>query len=190
MITKSYEIVIDFFKDLDQALYERSLQGGSKYQYDLWLKKGIIAWGVEDLYTIKELDLSYSLLVEMPSALSYLTTLEHINLAGNYIEEVPQWVWSMGNLKELTLGNHIAGGNPIEKIPADIKNLQKLEILDIRNLHVLQELPNELLELKNLLYLQMTQTTLYESDLIQRLRKETQCCVMLDEPFPFIGDLS
>jgi len=190
MITRAYKIIIDFFAIIDKTLYEKSLKDGNTLQYYLWLKKGYNALTIDDLYTITELDLSYSLIIELPSEFSYLTTLEHLDLSGNYIIEVPKWIWSMGNLKELILGNHITGGNPIEKIPADIKYLQKLEILDIRNLYMLKTLPIELSELKNLSSLYMTQNDLYKSNVIQKVQKETQCYVMLDEPFPFIGNLS
>ena len=189
MKVQAYQKIIDFFAVLDKAIDERSRKLGRSMQYDFWLKKGYNALSVENLYTIKELDLSYSLIIELPPEFAYLTSLEHINLAGNYIEEVPQWIWQMSNLKELILGNHIAGGNPIKTLSGDIRHLQKLEILDIRNLHDLEVLPNELLELKNLLYLQMTQMNLYKSDFVQKIEKMKQPCVMFDEPFPPLGEL-
>jgi len=189
MKAQAYKKIIDFFAILDKAIYERSRKLGRSMQYDFWLKKGYNALSVEDLYTIKELDLSYSLIIELPSEFAYLTSLEHINLAGNYIEEVPQWVWQMSNLKELILGNHIAGGNPIKTISADIKHLQKLEMLDIRNLHDLEALPNELLELKNLFYIHITQMALYKSELVQQIEKMQRPCVMFDEPFLPLGEI-
>ena len=189
MKTKAYQTILECFKIIDKELHKRSQGDSHNLQYSLWLEKGYNNLGIDDLYTIKELDLSYSLIVELPSEFAYLTTLEHINLAGNYIEEVPRWVWQMSNLKELILGNLIAGGNPIKTLSADIRHLQKLEMLDIRNLHDLEALPNELLELKNLFYIQITQMSLYESDLVQKMQKMKRPCVMFDEPFLPLGEI-
>ncbi|WP_457748226.1 leucine-rich repeat domain-containing protein [Sulfurimonas sp.] len=189
MKDKAFKSIIAFFSILEKRLYEISLQDRSNVQYDYWNKKNYTFLTEKDLYNITKLDLSYSSLVQIPSELAFLTTLESLDISGNYISELPEWIWELNNLKVLRLGSSLCGGNNIKNISSKIKKLKNLEILDIRYNDNLQELPSELLQLDELLYFSLTQDSLYDSDVVRKLQNKTKCCVMFEEALPPLEEL-
>jgi hypothetical protein len=81
----------------------------------------------------------------LPTEIEYLTNLEVIKCPYSNIKELPNAVYSLKKLKELSLS-----GCDIGYISSKIENLYSLEILDISQCHRITHLPNELFMLKNL----------------------------------------
>ncbi|WP_457749965.1 leucine-rich repeat domain-containing protein [Sulfurimonas sp.] len=189
MKDKAFKTILLFFSRIEKRLYEISLQDRSNIQYDYWSKKNYTFLTEKDLYNITKLDLSYSSLMQMPSELAFLTTLESLDISGNYISELPEWIWELTNLKVLRLGSALCGGNNIQNISSNIKKLKNLEILDIRYNDNLQELPSELLQLDELLYLSLTQESLYGSDIARKLQNQTKCSILFEEALPPLEEL-
>lgn len=152
--------------------------------YDIWRDRDYINLSDKDFHNIKELDLSLLMWQYLLPEFGYLDTLESLNLSGNYLTELPDTLWKLHNLQNLSFGSVVFGGNPITTISPKIRNLKKLEILDISSCDNLLSIPKELLELENLLYLRMSQYSLYKSSVVQTLQKETNCCVLFEEALP------
>lgn len=188
MITTKKEAIEEiqaFFSDLDGFLREVSKEDiFFSLIYDVWKERKYTDLTSEDLSNIKELDLSLLAMKNLPSEFGYLDTLESLELCGNNFEELPDTLWWLHNLKELSLGSPGLGGNPITTLSPKIKNLKKLEFLDISDCSELISLPEELLELENLTYLRMSQYLLYKSKVVQTLQKEKHCNIVFEETLP------
>ena len=187
--TEAFKTIIETFTVIENTLYEFSMLDNNTIQYDYWCRKHYTSLHIKDLYKMTKLDLSLTSIVNLPSEFGYLSTLEFLDLSGNNISQLPECIWNLNNLKELNLGSVVFGGNAIQTISPKIKNLKDLEILNISLNDKLQTLPQEILELKKLLYLRMTQNELYNSDIVQRLINETNCCVLFEETLPPIEDM-
>ena len=189
MKAKAFETVMETFAVIDNMLHKFAIQDNNTTQYNYWQQKHYTSLQINDLYRITKLDLSFTSIIDLPSEFGYLSTLEYLDLSGNNISELPECIWNLANLKEVNLGSVVFGGNDIQSISPNIKNLQNLEILNISLNDKLQTLPQEILELKKLLYLRMTQGELYNSDIVQRLMNETNCCVLFEETLPPIEEI-
>lgn len=178
---KALEDILLSFEAIEE--YQRDIANNSGFPliYELCKTRGYANITKEDLYTIKELDLSMLGMGCLLDEFGCLETLESLNISGNNFKVLPDTLWRLHNLKHLSLGSPIYGGNLIEEISPNIKNLHKLEILDISLCNHLTTLPRELLELNELSYLRMTQENLYHSDIVQTLKNQTQCQVFIED---------
>ena len=183
---QALELIKELFLVIEEHLHEKAITENNFFLYNLWSERYYTYLEVADLYKIKKLDLSMLEMQYLLPEFGYLSTLEEFNISGNYILELPDSLWNLYSIKSLYLGSSVFGGNPFKELPPKIKNLKNLEILDISLCDNLTTLPKELLELNNLLYLRMTQEELYQSDIVQTLMNETQCCVLFEETLPSI----
>jgi len=106
-----------------------------------------------------------------------------IDLSGQRLEKIPEYVFSANNLHELDISRnrltgaiqaeigHLknlrvlkAGDNQMTGVPAEIGRLEKLEVLDLSN-NRLTGLPHELGNLKNLKTLDISGNDYSEADL-------------------------
>ena len=181
---QAFKEIIEMFTLIDQIMYELSQQDSSTLQYNLWIEKSYSSLQVQDLNRITKLDLSGIAITDLPSEFGFLSTLKFLDLSGNCLTHIPKCIWNLNNLKELQFGSLIFGGNNIQEIPSEIKNLKNLEFLDIRFNDKLQTLPAEILELEKLCLIRMTQEELYGSDIVQKLINEKNCNVILEEKLP------
>lgn len=181
---QALELIKSFFSIVEEHLFQEATQHNNFFCYNLWKERYYIYLETSDLYKIRKLDLSMLGIEYLMPEFGCLSTLEELNIVGNMIPELPESLWDLYELKVLSLGSPVFGGNPIEEISPKIKNLKKLEILDISSCDHLTSLPKELLEIKNLLYLRLTQEDIYQSDVVKTLREKTECCVLFEETLP------
>lgn len=186
---QALETIKELFLIVEQHLHQEALKNNNFFLYNLWSERHYTYLEVTDLYKIKKLDLSMLDMQCLFSEFGYLSTLEEFDISGNYIPELPDSLWNLHNLKSLSLGSPVFGGNPFKELSPKIKNLKNLEILDISLCNNITTLPKELLELDSLLYLRLSQENLYKSDIVQTLKNETECCVLLEETLPPIEQL-
>jgi len=186
---QALEMIKELFLIVEQHLHQEALKNNNFFLYNLWSERHYTYLEVTDLYKIKKLDLSMLDMECLFSEFGYLSTLEEFNISGNYIAELPDSLWNLHNLKSLSLGSPVFGGNPFKELSPKVKNLKNLEILDISLCNNITTLPKELLELDSLLYLRLSQENLYKSDIVQTLKNETECCVLLEGTLPPIEQL-
>ncbi|MEN5195543.1 leucine-rich repeat domain-containing protein [Sphingobacterium faecium] len=91
-----------------------------------------------------KIDLSNQNLKEIPKYVITNRNLKELNISGNNFTELPKELFSLRHLKKLDISN-----NKISTIYADIAKLQKLEVLNL-NKNLLKALPNQLFILKKL----------------------------------------
>jgi len=186
---QAFELIKEFFLITEEYYYQDAVDNNNYFLYNEWKERYYVHLEIIDLYKIKKLDLSMLSMKLLLPEFGYLNTLEYLNISGNRISELPDSLWNLHNIKELYLGSIVFGGNGITEISPDIKKLKNMEILDISMCDNLTTLPKEILELDNLLYLRMTQMNLYQSDIVQTLKNETECCVLLEETLPSIEQM-
>lgn len=124
---------------------------------------------IGDLKELEEVYLFKNKIVATPTSLSKLTKLRNLVLSNNSIGILPDVV-SLENLELLDLSN-----NQIRKIPPDISKLTKLRFLYLDN-NDIKNLPIELFELPNLkrLHLQGNPLTDEDISLIKEKQKSTE----------------
>jgi len=93
------------------------------------------------------LALFYSGLHAFPKALTHFSHLEYLDLSGNFIEKIPDWIHKIQSLKYLKMLS-----NRISEMPQSIAQLESLEYLDLSG-NRFQALPSVLLKLSSLQYL-------------------------------------
>ena len=103
-----------------------------------------IAETINELSSLKEVDLHYKGIIDVPIVLGKLTNLTTLYLQSNQIVTVPSELFQLTNLRRLGLGN-----NKILKIPPEIGKLVNLQDLYLDN-NQLTEVPIELCQLVNL----------------------------------------
>ena len=113
---------------------------------------------IEAVINLTHLNLSWHDLNELPEELGNLTKLEALivdkradglqpdwePLTENVLSEIPDWVTTLPNLKELSLAQ-----NAIRALPESIGNLSNLEVLYLPGNHI-YSIPSSLYKLKNL----------------------------------------
>ena len=186
---KALETLMEMFEAIEEYQHTIAQNGGSSLIYSLCRERKYTRFTKDDLRCLKELDLSMLGIGCLLDEIGSLENLESLNVSGNYFTELPHTLWNMHNLKQLSLGSPVFGGNLIVGIPSDIKHLTKLEYLDISLCDKLVSLPKELLELKNLAYLRLTQEKLYNSEVVQQLKNTMGCQVFLEATLPSIEDI-
>ena len=77
----------------------------------------------------------------IPFEITYCRNLKELNLVGNQIIELPQFLFEMKSLEILNIS-----GNPIESLPQEIGLLSNLKVLYIEDTKI-TFLPKELLKL-------------------------------------------
>ncbi|GJR34174.1 NB-ARC domains-containing protein [Tanacetum coccineum] len=94
------------------------------------------------LHMLKDLNLSYCNLVQVPDGLGGLSCLEHLNLQGNNLLELPESIVGLHMLESLNLK-----GNNFTSLPGSLSQLSHLSYLFVdgcKKLEVLPELPHSL----------------------------------------------
>lgn len=152
-------------------------------QYEKRHEHSIKVVGLEELKSLKVLDLSKNYIKQFPVEILNLKLLEELYIEDNKIESIPKNIENLKNLKYLYLGCNpfeyfpkevyalkslkelSINGKGIEdllnmkimlEIPNGISNLENLEKLDISNFSFLQHLPNDIVKLKKLNYLDIS----------------------------------
>ncbi|XP_076671836.1 uncharacterized protein LOC143370311 [Andrena cerasifolii] len=90
----------------------------------------------ESLTTLVHLNLSNNELNDLPSSLNLLKNLVHLNLDCNQFTFIPNVISELGSLKALT-----ARENEIREVPEELENLSNLEDLDLGS-NCLKDLPD------------------------------------------------
>jgi Leucine-rich repeat (LRR) protein len=86
------------------------------------------------LTQLRVLSLYVNRLTELPDELGKLTQLRALRLERNRIERIPRWIGQLKQLTRLYLGYQGSErGNPLVDLPIELRDLTKLEILDVSN---------------------------------------------------------
>jgi Leucine-rich repeat (LRR) protein len=96
------------------------------------------------LKSLKLLTLRYNQILNIPSWISSLRSLEILNLNVNNLDELPKEIGDLGNLKELLLWK-----NNLRALPNTIGSLKSLEKLNLR-LNQIERVPNSVSKLSKL----------------------------------------
>lgn len=86
-----------------------------------------LSMDLEQIYSLKELDLSNKNITEIPPEISYLQKLSYINLSNNQIKDFTE-LTKLQNLVILNLDKNL-----IKDIPMEIGTMYKLKILSLMN---------------------------------------------------------
>jgi endonuclease/exonuclease/phosphatase family metal-dependent hydrolase/ankyrin repeat protein len=144
----------------DSHLLKVALSPAEKYKLlkDLKnLKKELgTKQNIYELYNLKNLDLSYKKLTEIPASLGNLSNLQKLNLSYNKLTEIPASLGNLSNLQELDLTS-----NKLTQIPLSLGNLSKLQKLDL-SVNKLIEIPSRLGNLSKLKELNLSVNNLTE----------------------------
>ncbi|MGL1888299.1 MAG: hypothetical protein OCD76_17420 [Reichenbachiella sp.] len=122
-------------------------QGCNKNTYEFYgesYKWKTLKRALKSSDTSVALDISNQNLTSLPTEVADVKNLTFINLKGNKLTELPDFLYNNQNLKTLLLYRN----NGLSLAPA-IKNLTGLEILEIIGCNMI-ELPSEIYELQNL----------------------------------------
>ena len=106
-------------------------------------------WSLLELYSSKELYV-FTEHTEIPSDISVLTNLEHLEITENGIETIPESISNLTKLKSLNLY-----GNTIESVPESLSNLTNLTDLDLSHNRI-ESVPKSLSNLTNLTNLDLS----------------------------------
>ena len=100
-------------------------------------------------FRIVEIDWDNIGITKLPEAISNLTELTYLDIAGNNLTNLPSGIKDLSNLVKL-----IVYENSLSNFPSGIGNLSKLEVLEAYN-NQLNELPNTIGNLNSLLKLRV-----------------------------------
>ena len=152
-------------------------------EYEKRHEHSIKVVGLERLTSLKVLDLSDNYFKQFPIEILNLKLLEELHLEKNRIEVIPKNIENLKNLKYLYLGCNPFESFPKEvyalkslkelsingkgigdlmdmkimlEIPNGISNLENLEKLDMSNFSFLQHLPNDIVKLKKINYIDIS----------------------------------
>jgi Leucine-rich repeat (LRR) protein len=116
---------------------------------------------IEKLTQLVELNLSNCKLNSLPHELGNLTGLKILDLSYNTLNEkdLPSSLENLTNLNNLSLSS-----NQLNDLPNQVLNLKDLIILDLSDNELKQELPAEISQLSNLLYINLDGTQLYTTN--------------------------
>lgn len=129
--------------------------------YHLDLSKQKLKQVPEDILlfsNLESLSLRKNKLKEIKLDLSSLTQIKTLNLSKNKLNNIPKWVYQLPKLEELNLSQ-----NPINKIDPEINQLTLLLIFDCWDCE-LKELPLEMKELQKLIEVDIRQTYIRQQD--------------------------
>ena len=102
------------------------------------------------------LDISFSLLEELPESIGNLSNLQLLNISDNHLKELPESIGNLSKLEVLYISN-----NQLKELPESIGNLSNLQELQI-TVNQLKELPESIGNLSNLQSLNIYRNLLEE----------------------------
>lgn len=164
-------MLVSFFCILDDELKCVAKNTNDYYIYDRWWEKGYKFLNAKQIDGLKKLDLSFIGLKNIPKEIEHFQNLEELNLSGNHLQELPDEIYNLKNLKVLNLGDIIGGGNKIQYISKNIEKLTNLEVLKLVWNDELKELPKEILNLKKLELIFLSQQAILETDVGKEIEK-------------------
>lgn len=91
---------------------------------------------------LKELNLSYTKLSQLPDRVKYLSQIETLDISNNTLTSLPDFIGDLQNLQKLIVNN-----NWITSLPESLGRLKNLRILNLEN-NQIKSLPNSLGNLK------------------------------------------
>lgn len=104
---------------------------------------------------------------------SFLSTLERLDLGGNELEELPDFIGQLSSLIELWLDN-----NFLTTLPPEIGELRNLQCLDVSENRV-DELPEEIYGLQSLTDLILSSNVLHELPEGIGMLIKLSCCFLI-----------
>lgn len=123
-------------------------------------KNGNFTENIKPIYLGKIIDLSGQSLNKLPPYVLLQSNLEELNISNNLLDgALPAEIKNLRNLRILNARN-----NQMTGIPAEMGQMQNLEIIDFSN-NKITGLPNELANLKNLKILNLSGNQYSEQDL-------------------------
>lgn len=99
---------------------------------------------ISNLKKLEHLDLYYNEISEIPDEIGDLSRLKYLNLKSNNISKFNSFICNLSKLENLNIGS-----NSMEEIPSCIQNLSKLKNLDISS-NGIKTLPRSFYNLKKL----------------------------------------
>lgn len=106
---------------------------------------------------LKDLNLAYNSLKELPGNIQKLSQLETLNLRGNELTSLPESLGSLSKLSVLKVDNpdNYLHTNQLKQLPASFGNLAALDSLFLAG-NLLSDVPQSLTKLKQLRYLDLS----------------------------------
>ncbi|MFT0715456.1 leucine-rich repeat domain-containing protein [Flagellimonas lutimaris] len=145
----------------DQIIYLEHLEILNLKQY-WFLEDFELIWGHDDYPTGISEEGSP---LEFPVGMENLKNLHTVDLSNNHLEKLPDFIFKLPKLKELKIG-----ANYIYSLPKQIGDLKSLENLDLSYSPNLNEIPEEIAQLKNLKTLNLKTTGFSENSDGDRLK--------------------
>lgn len=186
-IDKNLNVIIDYkytdAETFDDTGFAKVKRGGKSYLVDVAGKEYLVSYNIDSLTNsttalylgskdftkfpsqifnygnLKVLILSDCNLDVLPPGIEKLVNLKQLDLAQNYFKKMPPAVLKLSNLTELNLS-----GNDLTELPKDIDRLQKLQELQLYWNAGLKELPVAISNLKSLKWLDVSGTSVKETD--------------------------
>ncbi|MCH2043942.1 MAG: hypothetical protein MK212_07335 [Saprospiraceae bacterium] len=112
---------------------------------------------LSNLAKLETLDLSQSLLCEIPDWVADLKQLKRLRIKNSLLDSLPNFIGDLHNLEELYLD-----ANTINKLPESIGKLSNLEILRCSNMKNLKKIPRAMSKLRKLKKLNLSGAPLKE----------------------------
>ncbi|MAD41901.1 MAG: hypothetical protein CL623_05865 [Arcobacter sp.] len=162
-------MLTSFFNILEDEIKYVAEESNSTFIYKRWTERDYKSLNTRQLDFLKVLDLSFLNLNKIPQEIGCLENLEELNLAGNSLKELPEEIYNLKNLKVLILGDVISGGNNLTSLSRNIEKLTNLEVLKIVWNEDLKELPKEILKLPKLDLVLLSQRSILNNDVGQKL---------------------
>jgi len=162
-------MLTSFFNILEDEIKYVAEESNSTFIYKRWTERDYKSLNTRQLDFLKVLDLSFLNLNKIPQEIGCLENLEELNLAGNSLKELPEEIYNLKNLKVLILGDVISGGNNLTSLSRNIEKLTNLEVLKIVWNKDLKELPKEILKLPKLDLVFLSQQSILNNDVGQKL---------------------
>ena len=172
-------MLTSFFNILEDEIKYVSEESNSTFIYKRWMQRDYKSLNSRQLDLLKVLDLSFLNLNIIPPEIGCLENLEELSLAGNCLKELPEEIYNLKNLKVLSLGDVISGGNNLTSLSKNIGKLTNLEVLKIVWNDDLKELPKEILNLPKLDLVFLSQHSILDSKVGQQLLEK--CYVDIED---------
>jgi len=123
-----------------------SLSGLKKLELRHLLVEGNVLNSINGLQNLENLNIwgSEFKLTELPEIFGNMKNLQEFSFAGNMVQNIPQSLYSLDNLKILEIGS--TGISEIDEKIGNLKNLEKIQLYD----NILDKLPNSIFTLPKL----------------------------------------
>lgn len=172
-------MLTSFFNILEDEIKYVAEESNNTFIYKRWMQRDYKSLNTRQLDLLKVLDLSFLNLNKIPPEIGCLENLEELNLAGNCLKVLPEEIYNLKNLKVLSLGDVISGGNNLTSLSKNIGKLTNLEVLKIVWNEDLKELPKEILNLPKLDLVFLSQHSILDSEVGQQLLEK--CYVDIED---------